>query len=483
MNVLFSLRRAKRFYGSNPASGGYTWGEFYELVYRKAAFLRGQGIEKGDRLAVWMLNSHEYLELYFATAIAGIAIVPINTRWHLSDVDFTLVDSGAKALVVDHNFASKVGELKDAPRILYSCDCSDAPVSFDEPDENDLLGLFYTSGTTGGPKGVMLTHRNLWSNALQTMMATCVTEGVWLHAAPMFHAADLWSVYMLAMLGSANCFLSTFDPETFLRLVETDRVTDTILVPTMITMVLNHPSFADFDLSSLRRILYGASPMPGPLIELAMRRLPHVQFLQAYGMTETSPVLTVLTHEDHRGTKLRSAGKPVLGVEVRVVDFNDCDVPTGECGEVIARGANIMKGYWNRPEITDDALRGGWMHTGDLGRFDEDGFLHILDRKKDMIKPGSENVYSPEVESMILGHPAVLEVAVIGIPDEKWGEAIRAVVVCRGDHTLEEMELICWCRERMTHFKCPTSVVVTDALPKGGTGKIQKNVLRERWGK
>jgi long-chain acyl-CoA synthetase len=251
----------------------------------------------------------------------------------------------------------------------------------------------------------------------------------------------------------------------------------------MITMVLNHPSFADFDLSSLRRILYGASPMPGPLIELAMRRLPHVQFLQAYGMTETSPVLTVLTHEDHRGTKLRSAGKPVLGVEVRVVDFNDCDVPTGECGEVIARGANIMKGYWNRPEITDDALRGGWMHTGDLGRFDEDGFLHILDRKKDMIKPGSENVYSPEVESMILGHPAVLEVAVIGIPDEKWGEAIRAVVVCRGDHTLEEMELICWCRERMTHFKCPTSMVVTDALPKGGTGKIQKNVLRERWGK
>jgi long-chain acyl-CoA synthetase len=482
MNVLFSLRRARQFFGSNPAGAGFTWDEFYELVYRKAAFLRSLGIEKGDRVAVWMLNSHEYLELYFATAIAGIAIVPINTRWHVHDVDFTLADAGAKALFVDNHFASKVGELEKAPRILHSCDESAADVAFDEPEVNDLLGLFYTSGTTGGPKGVMLTHANLWSNAVQTMMATGVTQGVWLHAAPMFHAADLWSVYMLAMLGSSNFYLPTFDPETLLRLVETNRVTDTIMVPTMINMVLHHPSFADFNLSSLRRILYGASPMPAPLIELAMRRLPHVEFIQAYGMTETSPVLTVLRHEDHRGAKLAAAGKPVLGVEVRVVDPSDRDVLTGKCGEVIARGANIMMGYWNRPEISADALRGGWMHTGDLGRFDEEGFLYILDRKKDMIKPGSENVYSPEVESTILGHPAVLEAAVIGVPHEKWGEAIRAVIVCRAGQSLEEAELITWCRERMTHFKCPTSVVVTDALPKGGTGKIQKNILRERYG-
>ncbi len=483
MNVLFALRRAKQFYGSNLAGGGLTWSEFYDVAYRKAAFLRGLGIERGDRVAVWMLNSHEFLELYFATAIAGIAIVPLNTRWHVNDVDFTLVDSGAKALFVDANFACKVGELKHAPRVLFSCEESDAAVSFDEPDENDLLGLFYTSGTTGGPKGVMLTHTNLWSNALHTMLATGITQGVWLHSAPMFHAADLWTVYMLAMLGSANLYLPTFDPETFLRLVETHRVTDTIIVPTMISMVLHHPSFDNFDLSNLRRILYGASPMPAPLIELAMRKLPHVEFIQAYGMTETSPVLTVLRHEDHRGARLAAAGKAVLGVEVRVVDFEDHDVVTGECGEVIARGANIMKGYWNRPDITKEALRGGWMHTGDIGRLDSDGFLYILDRKKDMIKPGSENVYSPEVESMILGHPSVLEAAVIGVPHEKWGEAIRAVVVCRSGCSLEEMELIAWCRERMTHFKCPTSVVVAEALPKGGTGKIQKNVLRERYGR
>ena len=482
MNVLFSLRRAKQFYGSNPASGGFTWSEFYDLAYRKAAFLRGQGIEKGDRLAVWMLNSHEYLELYFATAIAGIVIVPINTRWNANDVDFTLADSGAKALIVDEHFASKVGELKCAPRILNSCDESDADVSFDEPEENDLVGLFYTSGTTGGPKGVMLTHRNLWSNALHTMVAGGMAQGVWLHAAPMFHAADLTSIYMNATLGSSNCYMAVFDPEGLLRAVETQRVTDTIIVPTMINMILHHASFDRYDLSSLKRVMYGASPMPAPLIELAMRKLPHAQFLQGYGMTETSPIITFLDHKDHCGASIGSAGKPVLGVEARVVDLNDRDVPTGECGEVIARGANIMKGYWNKPEFSKDALRGGWMHTGDIGRFDEEGFLYILDRKKDMIKPGSENVYSPEVESMILGHPAVLEAAVIGVPDEKWGEAIRAVVVCRANHCLEETELIEWCRERMTHFKCPTSVVMAEALPKGGTGKIQKNVLRERYG-
>lgn len=193
-------------------------------------------------------------------------------------------------------------------------------------------------------------------------------------------------------------------------------------------------------------------------------------------------MLTILRHEDHHRERLKAAGRPVLGVEVRVVDPADRDVPVGECGEVIARGANVMKGYWNRPEISQEALRGGWMHTGDLGRFDEDGFLYVMDRKKDMIKPGSENVYSPEVESMIMGHPAILEAAVIGVPHEKWGEAIRAVVVCRPECSIEEAELISWCRERMTHFKCPTSVVVAEALPKGGTGKIQKNILRERYG-
>jgi len=482
MNVLYALRRANRYFGSKPASGGYTWSEFYDRVHRRAAFLRGAGIGRGDRLAVWMLNSHDYLELYFATAVAGIAIVPINTRWNSADVDFTLTDSEAKALVVDDCFASRVGELKSAPRILSKPEYSDDSVTFDEPDEDDLVGLFYTSGTTGGPKGVMLTHKNLWSNALFTLMATGITQGVWLHASPMFHLADVWSNYVVSALGGENVYLPSFNPEAFLRLAETCCVTDTVIVPTMMNMVLNHPKFEQSNLSSLRRILYGASPMPGPLIELAMRKLPHVQFFQAYGMTETSPMITVLHHDDHRGATLAAAGKPVLGVEARVVDPSDRDVPVGECGEVIARGANVMKGYWKRPEISKEALRGGWMHTGDLGRFDEDGFLYILDRKKDMIKPGGENVYTPEVESMVAAHPAVLEVAVIGVPDPKWGETIRAVVTRRAGAELTEDELMAWCRERMTHFKCPSSVVFVDALPKGGTGKVQKAVLRQQYG-
>lgn len=206
-------------------------------------------------------------------------------------------------------------------------------------------------------------------------------------------------------------------------------------------------------------------------------------------MTEVSPLLTVLEPQDHcfeeagrQFTPVKSAGKPVTGVEVRVVDLNDNDVPVGQVGEVIARGPNVMKGYWNRPDVNAEVLRGGWMHTGDLGAFDEKGFLYILDRKKDMIKTGSENVYSPEVESVLCAHPSVLEAAVIGVPDETWGEAIRAVAVLRPDCSLAEDQLIAWCRERLTHFKCPTSVVFTDSLPKGGTGKVQKNVLRERFG-
>jgi acyl-CoA synthetase (AMP-forming)/AMP-acid ligase II len=199
-------------------------------------------------------------------------------------------------------------------------------------------------------------------------------------------------------------------------------------------------------------------------------------------MTEASPLLTLLEYEDHFGDAVASAGKPVFGTEVRVVDDFDRDVPVGQCGEIISRGANTMKGYWKRPEITAEILRGGWLHTGDLGRFDQNGFLYILDRKKDMIKPGGENVYTPEVESMVAAHPAVLEVAVIGVPDPKWGETIRAVVTRRPGVELAEAERIEWCRERMTHFKCPSSVVFLDTLPKGGTGKIQKAVLRQQYG-
>jgi long-chain acyl-CoA synthetase len=228
--------------------------------------------------------------------------------------------------------------------------------------------------------------------------------------------------------------------------------------------------------------------MPVPLLQLAMEKFK-VEFVQGYGMTELSPVATILGWSDHKlenleqeFTPIKSAGRPVLGVDVKVVDAMDREVPAGQIGEIVCRGPNVMLGYWNRPEINAEVLRGGWMHTGDLGVFDENGFLYIRDRKKDMIKSGGENIYSPEVESVIAGHPAVLEVAVIGVPDPKWDEAVRAVIVLRPGAALAEAELIAWCRERLTHFKCPSSVVFTDMLPKGGTGKVQKNVLRSGFG-
>ncbi len=514
MTVNYCLRRARDGYGLKLAidyeGRQLNYREFYQLVENSARKLATLGVVPGERVAVLMLNCPEYLELYYSTAMANVMVVPLNTRWHINEINFTLSDSESETLFVDDRFAPLVPEIRKAvpglKRFIYvgasACpeglvdwnhlepDDSHRTTQFPEPHENDGAGLFYTSGTTGGPKGAMLTHRNLYSNAVHSLLPPggLFRDGKWLHAAPMFHLADAGAIYASTMCGATHCFLASFDPVGVMRAIERYRVTELILVPTMINMVLNHPEFSNYDLSSVTRLIYGASPMPLPLLKQAMQTLD-CEFVQGYGMTEVSPLLTRLQHEDHRFDNsdrdfapVKSAGKPVMGVEVRVVDNYDRDVPVGQAGEVIARGPNVMKGYWKRPEINAEVLRGGWMHTGDYGAFDEEGFLYILDRKKDMIKTGSENVYSPEVESMLCSHPAVLEAAVIGIPDPTWGEAIRAVVVLRDGSAVAESELIAWCRDRLTHFKCPTSAVFTDALPKGGSGKIQKNILREKFG-
>lgn len=510
MTVNYCLRRAKQLFGSNIAVEygdlRITYEEFYAAVECSARKLRALGAQPGDRAAILMLNSPEYLDFYFSPAMAGVWIVPLNTRWHINEINFTLSDSGSKILFVDEKFAPLVPQIQSAvptvERFVYVGEgvcprgledwrsiMPHGTASLPEPKEDEVAGLFYTSGTTGGPKGAMLTHRNLYSNAIHGILAgDLFRPGKWLHAAPMFHIADAGAIYALTLCGATHCFIPTFDPVAALSAIERYRITMLLLVPTMINMVVNHPDVSKYDLSSLRRVIYGASPMPLPLLRQAMDTLG-CEFVQAYGMTEVSPLLTCLPACDHRFENsdarfapVKSAGRPVIGIEIRVVDYNDCDVPVGECGEIIARGPNIMKGYWNRPEISAEVLRGGWMHTGDVGAFDEEGFLYILDRKKDMIKTGSENVYSPEVESVLCAHPAVLEAAVIGVPDPTWGETIRAVVVKRPENTLGELELIEWCRKRLTHFKCPTSAVFTEVLPKGGTGKIQKSVLREKFG-
>src|ERR1022692_2218366 len=479
MDVLYALRRARQLHADAIAAYDgertITFAQFADRVTRIANALRDLGVQPGNRVAVLMLNSLRYFELYHAVPLAGAIIVPINIRWNPAEIGFGLSDSGTRLLVVDDYFA----RLAAASGAAH-----DAPL----PDEDDVVALFYTSGSTGGPKGVMLTHKNLYANALHGMVALAVTKDwVWLHAAPMFHVADVGVVYYIVMQGGRSCFVPAFDPEACLEAIERHRVTHMFVVPTMLNAMVNHPAFDRYDTSSLRMMVYGASPMPLDLLRRAQEKL-RCPFAQGYGLTEASPTLTYLGPEDHtlenageQFAPVKSAGRPLVGVEVRVVDAMDRELPPGEAGEVGARGDNIMKGYWNRPAHTRDTLRGGWLHTGDMGMFDTRGYLYILDRKKDMIKPGGENVYSPEVESMIASHPEVLEVSVIGLPDEKWGEAIKAVVVRRPGSALTEQGLIDYCRERMAHFKCPASVDFMDTLPKGGTGKVQKTVLRDKY--
>jgi long-chain acyl-CoA synthetase len=308
---------------------------------------------------------------------------------------------------------------------------------------------------------------------------------VYLHAAPMFHLADGWSTYTFTGAGSTQTYVRGFEPRAVLAAIERERVTMTVLVPTMINALINHPDAGTRDLSSLRYLLYGASPIAESVLRRAMDLLG-CDFTQAYGMTEAAPILTLLLDSDHRHDgserairRLRSAGRPVVGVEVRVADLEDRDVPTGEVGELLARGSNMLSGYWNRPVETAEALRGGWYHSGDLATLDEDGYLYIVDRKKDMIVTGGENVYSVEVEDALAGHPAVLECAVIGIPDEQWGEVVHAAVVLKPGQQAIAEELIAHCHTRIANYKCPKSIDFAEALPKSGAGKILKRELRE----
>jgi long-chain acyl-CoA synthetase len=332
----------------------------------------------------------------------------------------------------------------------------------------------------------MLSQRNFVENGYHVMAHLALREGdVYLHAAPMFHLADGWATYAFTGVGSTQTYVRGFEPRAVLAAIERERVTMTVLVPTMINALINHPDAATRDLSSLRYLLYGASPIAESVLRRAMDVLG-CDFTQAYGMTEAAPILTLLLGDDHRHDgseravrRLRSAGRPVLGVEVRVVDLDDQDVPTGEVGEVLARGANMLAGYWNRPEETAEALRGGWYHSGDLATLDEDGYLYIVDRKKDMIVTGGENVYSVEVEDALAAHPAVLECAVIGVPDEHWGEAIHAVVALKSGQAASEDELVAHCHARIAGYKCPKSIAFVEALPKSGAGKVLKRELRE----
>jgi acyl-CoA synthetase (AMP-forming)/AMP-acid ligase II len=478
--------------------------ECADRVARFAGGLRGLGIQPGDRVGILALNSDRYHEFLLSVPWAGAVVNPANIRWSPAEVGYSLADCQTNVLLVDDAFARTVPELRQhAPGLATVVFCGEGAtpdgmlnyedlVASHEPVEDarrggsDLFGIFYTGGTTGHPKGVMLSHDNVYASAAGSLVTLDLLArgGRLLHAAPMFHLADLaaWVIGMLT--GSTHIIVPAFTPAGVVDAIARHRVTDALLVPTMIQMLVDSQEAADADMTSVQHVLYGASPISEALLLRARARLGNAQFTQAYGMTEASPIATLMSPADHDNPALiRSCGRAAAHCEVRIFDPYDAEVPRGTVGEVAVRGDHVMLGYWNQPEQTAAALRGGWMHSGDGGYMDENGYVFIVDRIKDMIITGGENVYSAEVENALATHPAVAECAVIGIPDDKWGERVHAVVVLMPGATATSDELRDFCRAHIASYKIPSSVAFTDSLPISGAGKILKRELRKQyWG-
>jgi long-chain acyl-CoA synthetase len=486
----------------------HSFSELNERVDRLSNALLGLGIERGDRVAILALNCHRFFELYYGIAQIGAVAVPINFRIPPREIKYILDHSESRAIAVDAALTPPLEAIRsvletvdlfisisDQPAfgfLAYEELIAGSPPLADAPtiEDDELLGLFYTSGTTGEPKGVMLTHRNMLSNIAHSEgVYNYLPTDVYLHSAPMFHLADGAAVFSNTARGATQAFIPRFDPRQVLETIARERISLALFVPTMINFLLQEPELDSYDLSSLRHITYGASPIAPEVLRRAMKVFG-CQFGQGYGLTEASPLLTVLTAEDHALTdergerRLASCGRPVKGVDVRVVDAEGREVKPGEVGEIIARGPNIMAGYWKRPAETEQAIVDGWLQTGDLATVDEDGYLYLVDRKKDMIVTGGENVYSTEVEAALYEHPAIKEAAVIPVPDVEWGEAVHACVTLCDGKRVEPEELIEFCRDRLANYKLPRSVeIIEGELPKGGTGKILKKQLREKFWK
>ena len=481
-----------------------TFREFADRVARFAGALQKLGVQSGDRVAMLSLNSERYLEYQMAVPWAGAVLNPCNIRWSPAEILYSLEDSGSTVLLVDETFKGMVAQFRresttlrefiycgdgDTPEGMHNYEtlvAQTAPVPDALRRGNDLAGIFYTGGTTGFPKGVMLSHNNLCSSGLAVRAEGIARPGgTYLHAAPMFHLADMGLAFPHWVEGNTHSIIPAFDPAKVLDTIEQHRVTNLCLVPTMIQMMLDHPSMGpQRDLSSLRTVFYGASALPDALLLRAQQAIPQAEVFQGFGMTELSPVGTILpstylTEENRHLGKLGSSGRATFCTEAKIVDGEGNEVPRGTVGEIIVRGPNVMMGYWNKPELTAAALRNGWMHTGDGGRMDEDGFITVVDRLKDMIKTGGENVFSAEVENALAKHPAVMMSAVIAIPDPQWGEAVHAVVVLRPGQEATQEDIVAHCKALIAGYRSPRSVAFVDALPMTGAGKILKTRLRE----
>lgn len=480
-----------------------TYRDIHDRVARLAGGLVQLGIRRGDRVCILSLNSDRYLEAYLAIAWIGAVATPTNFRWSSAEIVYALNDSDCRAMIVDDHCAPQIEAIRNGcpllQQVIFAGDgalpggalafedlvATSAPIPDLEIAGDELFGIFYTGGTTGTPKGVMLSHLNVCSSALALMAEGAFLEGAMgLHTAPMFHLADMAMVTGLLLRGAGHVMLPAFTPDAVLDLIETHKVSDILLVPTMLQILVDFPGIQKRDVSSLKRIVYGASPASEALLDRAARMLPGASFMQGYGMTETAALIAVLppsmhTPEGRRHDKLRSCGRSTYHAQMRIVDDEDRELPRGEVGEIIARGPNIMQGYLNKPEATESALRHGWMHTGDMGYMDDDGYVFIVDRLKDMIISGGENIYSVEVENAVAKHASVAATAVIGIPSAEMGETVHAAVVLKPGATLELAELQAHCKTLIAGYKCPRSLEIREALPMSGVGKVLKTALRK----
>jgi fatty-acyl-CoA synthase len=510
------LRYAEQQYGQKTAvvcgEDRFTYAQFADRASRLGGALQHAGIEPGDRVAFLSTNCHRLLEAYYGVLEAGAILLPLNIRLSSDELAYILNDASAKILFVEKSFLPVVESFRSkllTVKEFYLLDGSPqeswlAPKSYDQiiaeakavqidittVDENSVAELFYTSGTSANPKGVMLTHRNVYLHALNACISIhAEPDPVELHTIPLFHANGWGVAHSLTFLGGKHVMIHRFDPIEVFRLIEKEGAQTCSLVPIMATVLVNCPERTKYNLSSLKRATIGGAASSPTLIREVEEKLGCVCF-SGYGLTETSPTLSLAMTKsgmdlagEERYIHQAMTGYAILGVEMRVVDPNDNDVPHDgkSIGEIVARGDGIMEGYWKQPESSAEALRGGWFHTGDMAVVNEDGYFLIVDRKKDIIVSGGENISSLELEKVILAHPAVLEACVIPVPDAKWGEVPRALVVLKPETIATESELLEFSRSHLAHYKCPRAVEFVESLPKTGTGKILKRDLRKKY--
>lgn len=482
-------------------STSFTYREVEQRSTRFAAALAGLGLRSGDRIALLSKNAAEWATLYYGAFKAGVVPVPLNFRLHPREWSYQLQDSGARAIFVGPEFVGGIDSIRDEvpierfvsiigqPDLWLSLQtlldgAGDRTVAA-AVDEDDDLYQMYTSGTTGRPKGAVITHKAALANLTQirTFLPLYQGEGTLL-VAPLFHAAAAVSLYWYIACGATVHVQPDFDPEKCLRLLADGSIASATFVPAMVQIIVGLPSAEQHTYPQLRNIIYGASPIGEKTLRKALDVFD-CDFIQGYGQTECCSTLTFLGPDEHRRALagedrlLLSCGRPVVGTDVRITDSLGIDLPQGQVGEILARGPQVMRGYWNLPDATEATLADGWLHTGDAGYQDEEGYLYISDRVKDLIVSGAENIYPREIEEVIAKLPQVIDVAVIGVPHEKWGETVKAIVVQSGEAQLVADDVIDYCRTQLASFKVPRSVDFIDALPRNATGKVLKTTLRE----